>query len=61
MQPLQRDIALRTATGQLPIDIIGYKDIRLISKEVEFDARLYFTNVKRHYLDWQTSLAATYP
>ena len=49
MQPFQHDITLKTATSQ-PIDIIGYKDIHLISKEVEFDARFYITNVKRPLL-----------
>ena len=49
MQPFQNDITLRTATSQ-PIHIIGYKDIHLISKGVEFDARFYITNVKRPLL-----------
>ena len=49
MQPFQNDITLKTATSQ-PINIIGYKDIHLLSKEVEFDARFYITNVKRPLL-----------
>ena len=49
MQPFQNDITLRTATSQ-PINIVGYKDIHLISKGVEFDARFYITNVKRPLL-----------
>ena len=45
MEPFQNDITLKTATSQ-PINIVGYKDIHLISKEVEFDARFCITNVK---------------
>ena len=49
MEPFQNDITLKTATSQ-PINIIGYKDIHLISKEVEFGARFCITSVKRPLL-----------
>ena len=49
MEPFQHDITLKAATSE-PIDIIGCKDIHLISEEVEFDDKFYITNVKRPLL-----------
>ena len=48
MEPFQNDITLKTATSQ-PINIIGYKDIHLISKEVEFDAGFTSRMSGRHH------------
>ena len=49
MQSFPHDISLRAAASQ-PIDIFAYRDVRVVSKEADFDPRLCITNVKRPLL-----------
>ena len=51
---------LRTAARQ-PIDAIGYKDVHIVSKEVEFDVRFSSPTSSDSFSAWPTSSTATSP